>query len=68
MPATIFREAWNSRQVSVTDYYANNLNISLFVLVPGRQPSSPLREISRLVILKMHSFRLQPPYGKRLAQ
>ena len=31
MPATIFREAWNSRQVSVTDYDANNLNISLFV-------------------------------------
>lgn len=35
-------------------------------MVPGGQPSPPLREISRLVILKMYSFRLQPPYGKRL--
>lgn len=35
-------------------------------MVPSRQPSPPLREISHLVILKMYSFRLQPPYGKRL--
>lgn len=35
-------------------------------MVPGGQPSPPLREISRLVILKMYSFGLQPPYGKRL--